>query len=316
MVFISTIVTKLNSQLPDATVTIDNVEKSCNSRTIDVDYTVRNFNSTEILPVINVAIYAGDSYLTMVQTTAPIAIGGSESGSVTLIIPDEIPNEFELRFVADRNQIGVGFVAEIDENNNTNAEIISLIVSPPFNLVPPLVACNEGLLQGTFDFSSYETQIKNNPGDTVTFYNSQQDASAEVNPITNSDNFNTITPKEIFARIETPEGCFNTTSFMLTVKNCPPKIYNLVAPFTDNFYDTFLIDGLRDIFVNFRLNIYNRWGDEVWTGNNNTADWDGKATKGFRMSGSDLPEGTYFYILELNDPDFPEPMNGFLYLKR
>lgn len=316
VVLISTIVTKLNSQLPDATIAINTIEKSCNSRNINVDYTVYNVNSTDVLPVVTIAIYADGVFVGQTQTVAPIAIGDSENGFITLTIPAEIPNEFELQFFVDRNQDGVGFIAEIDEYNNIDAEIISLNVSPPFNLVPPLVACNEGLSKGTFDFSIYETSIKNDPADTVTFYETPENASDEVNPITNSNNFNTLAPKEIFARIESPEGCFSVTSFMLNVKNCPPKVYNLVAPMADNFYDTFLIDGLRDIFLNFRLTIYNRWGAEVWTGNNNTADWDGKATKGFRMAGSDLPEGTYFYVLELNDPDFPEPMNGFLYLKR
>ena len=30
----------------------------------------------------------------------------------------------------------------------------------------------------------------------------------------------------------------------------------------------------------------------------------------------DAPEGTYYYILYLNDPDYTEPLTGYLYLTR
>jgi gliding motility-associated-like protein len=90
----------------------------------------------------------------------------------------------------------------------------------------------------------------------------------------------------------------------------------LVATDSDNFYDTFQIDGLRNIFLNFKLSIYNRWGTLVWEGNNTTEDWDGTSTKGTHLLGNELPDGTYYYILELNDPDYPNPLNGFLHLKK
>jgi hypothetical protein len=38
--------------------------------------------------------------------------------------------------------------------------------------------------------------------------------------------------------------------------------------------------GIRDIFLNFKISIYNRWGALLWEGNNNTSDWDGYASKG------------------------------------
>jgi len=80
----------------------------------------------------------------------------------------------------------------------------------------------------------------------------------------------------------------------------------------DGLNDTFHIDGLRDIFVNFKLEIYNRWGKWVWTGNNNTPEWDGYIKDG--IGSKQAPDGTYFYILHLNDPDYPKALNGYLYL--
>src|SRR5690606_41161480 len=60
-----------------------------------------------------------------------------------------------------------------------------------------------------------------------------------------------------------------------------------------------IFDGLRDIFINFKLEIYNRWGKLLWIGDNNKPDWNGYVGEGI---GSKLaPDGTYFYILYLNE---------------
>lgn len=315
-VMVNAIVTKLNSQLPDAVITIEDISKSCDSRFITINYTVTNPDSTDPLPPnVPIAIFADGIFIGASQTITEIPINGSEDGTITLEIPAEIPNDFILRFVVDSNPDGTGTVLEINENNNFDEIPFSLDVSPAFNVLPDLIACNEGMGRGTFDFTAYADLVKVNPDDTVAFFNSEEDAAANTNAISITDNFATIAPDTIFIRISNA-SCFSVTSFNLLTRNCPPKVYNLVEPFPNNFYDAFLIDGLRDIFLKFNLSIFNRWGKLVWTGNNNKKDWDGTASEGLRMFGSELPCGTYFYVLELNDPDYPQPLTGFVYLKR
>lgn len=120
-------------------------------------------------------------------------------------------------------------------------------------------------------------------------------------------------PKEIFVRIEN-QFCFAITSFQLIVNNCPPEIFNAVSANNDGLNDTFFIEGLQNIFINFQLEIYNRWGRLIWTGNNSIPNWDGKVDNAV---GNDYaPEGTYYYILNLNDPDYTKPLTGYLYLTR
>lgn len=317
-VMISTIVTKLNSQLPDAVIAVDAIEQECNSRRITVNYTVSNPDSTNPLPGgIPIAIYINDVYFQYAETLAGIPINGSQSDSISLDIPDTVPNNFVLKFVVDMRMQGSGIVTELHEDNNTYSIDVSLWTSPVFHTLPLLEGCNLGQGKGNFNFSSYAELVKADATDSVSFFNSPEDAGANTNPISSvSDYSNVRTPEEIFVRIQDSHNCFSITSFFLKVKNCPPKIYNLVAPKPDNYYDSFLIDGLRDIFVHFKLSIYNRWGALVWEGNNATPDWDGTAMKGVRIMGNELAEGTYYYILELNDPDYPDPMTGFVYLKR
>lgn len=317
-VMINTVVTKLNSQLPDATISIDEIIEECNSRLIRVNFTVYNTLSTnELPPGTPIAIYANGEFIQYTETTLPIPIDGSWSSQVIIEIPENIPDGFTLLFVVDDDGTGTGIVTELLENNNTDQEIITFNISPNFNDLEPIISCNQGLTSGTFDFVNYDELVLANSTDAfIGYYESFEDAENDVNEILNTTNYNSIaTPKEIFIRVEN-DNCFAITSFFLNVRNCPPTVYNYVSPNNDSYNETFFIKGLRDIFINFELEVYNRWGRLVWTGNNHTDDWDGFSTKGFRLDNDLSPKGTYYYLLFLNDPDYPQPLTGFLYLEK
>ncbi|WP_283239917.1 gliding motility-associated C-terminal domain-containing protein [Flavobacterium sedimenticola] len=312
-VMINTVVTKLNSQLPDGTVTIDSVNKQCDSRTVNVNYTVSNLNCTGPLPVgTPIAIYVNGQLMLLLETEVVIPVNGSISSQISLTLPDTIPSNFEIRIVVDDKGDGTGIVTEMIENNNAFAVNEVLGVSPTFNILENLVSCNEGLTQGTFDFSAYEDAVKTDFANTVYFYETAEDAAIGLNPILNTTSYVAVTtPKEIFVRIDN-ENCYAVTSFLLTTRNCPPTVYNFVSANNDSLNDTFYIAGLRDIFVNFKLEVYNRWGKLVWTGDQNTENWDGYIKEG--LGSKNAPDGTYFYVLFLNDPDYPEPLTGYLYI--
>ncbi len=313
-IMINTVVTKLNSQLPDATIVLENPTSTCNSREVTIDFTVSNLNSTEVLQANTpITFYAGTEAIATTYTQNIIPIGGSENGTITLTIPNAIPLNFTLTVNVDDTGNGTGIRPELIETNNSFQIEIELTVSPTFNNLDSITSCNLGLTRGIFDFSSYSELVKTDPSHIVSFHESYDDAVENINPITNTSNYEAITtPKEIFVRID--NGCFSVTSFFLLTENCPPTVYNAVSPNNDYSNDTFFIDGLRDIFVNFELLIYNRWGKHLWTGNNNKPDWDGYVEDGF---GSTLaPAGTYYYILYLNDPNYPEPLTGYLYINR
>jgi len=312
-VLINTIVSKLNSQLPDATVTINSIEQECDSRIISVNYTVSNLNATNVLPAgTPIAIYIDGVFTAFDETTLPIGIGESFNFQTTITIPATVPLNFNLVIIVDDTGNGTGIIAELNENNNTDTTSISLWISPTFNSLENLIACNEGFTRGTFDFSSYEDAVKTNSTDSVRFYDSLENATNDVNPISNISNYvATATPKEVYVRVYN-DNCFAITSFLLTTRNCPPTVYNFVSANNDTYNDSFTIGGLRDIFLDFKLEIYNRWGRLLWTGNQNTEDWDGYVKDG--IGSKNAPDGTYFYLLFLNDIDYPEPLRGYLYL--
>ena len=312
-VMINTVVTKLNSQLPDATVSIDSVEKQCDTKTIVVNYTVSNLNSTNPLPAATpISIYIDGQLFQTITTSVEIPIGGSIPGQITLILPETVTLDFEIKFMVDDIGDGTGIISELEENNNTAVQNDSLWFSPTFNSLENLLVCNEGFTRGTFDFSSYEDLVKTNPEDNVRFYETLENATLDVNPILNTTNYQAMqTPKEIFVRIFN-QNCFSITSFLLTTRNCPPTVYNFVSANNDSYNDNFTIGGLRDIFLDFKLEIYSRWGRLLWTGNQNTEDWNGYVKDG--VGSKNAPDGTYFYLLFLNDVEYPEPLKGFLFL--
>lgn len=312
-IMINTVITKLNSQLPDATIVTNNPITSCNSREVTIDFTVSNTNSTEVLQSNTpITFYADGIAVGTTYTQTVIPIGGSENGTFTLTIPSAIPLNFTLLAVVDDAGNGDGIVTELNENNNSFEIDIELLVSPDFNDLLDLTSCNLGFTKGLFDFSSYDELVKTDLNQTVSFYEFFDDATNSINPINNISNYEAFyTPKEIFIRIE-DENCYSITSFNLLTRNCPPTIYNAVSPNNDYSNDVFFIDGLRDIFVNFELEIYNRWGKHLWSGNQDKLDWDGTVPEG--IGNQKAAPGTYYYILYLNDPDYPEPLTGYLYI--
>lgn len=319
VVLINAIVTKLNSQLPDAAMVLNSTSQICDSRDLTLNFTVTNYNCTSNLPAgTPIAIYANGQLIVQMQTTAVIPVEGSATQQITVSIPNSIPDNFTITIVIDDDGTGHGIVTEISESNNqATSGLLTFSTSPIANALEPKTTCNQGLTQGSFNFFEYSTQSLTNTTDTFTgFYESAADATLATNAIANPTNYiATTTPKEIFIRIEN-QNCFTISSFWLYTKNCPPTVYNYVSSNNDQDNDTFFIDGLRDVFVNFELEIYNRWGKLIWTGNNSTPNWDGVPNKGTRVDNSSAPEGTYYYILNLNDNDYPEPLTGWLYFRK
>jgi len=314
LIILNNIITVLNSQLPDATISMDAVDASCNSNTIDLDYTVYNLNSTDVLSANTpIAFYINDIVVGQSTTINDILIGGFESNSMSLTIPENTGASFDIVAVVDDDGSGMGIVNEIVEINNFAIQSINLIASEPIIELPNLLSCDIGFNSAIFDLtealsfidSSFDTQ-------NTTFYLSVDDAQNQNNEIIIPDNFsNPISPQIIFIRIES-SPCYQLFSFILEVENCPPFVPQGFSPNDDGYNDWFNIQGLYDIFERHELLIYNRFGTLIFQGNNSLK-WRGRSNKGLNDQGNLLPVGTYFYVLHLNDPNF-NSMTGWVYL--
>ena len=93
----------------------------------------------------------------------------------------------------------------------------------------------------------------------------------------------------------------------------PDVIPDGVSPNDDGLNDDFDIPGLHDVFENMEVKIFNRYGVQIFEGDSELR-WDGRANRGINNKGELLPIGTYFYVIYLNDPNFKEPITGWVYL--
>jgi len=313
-VLINTVLTKFTTEAIDATIVIDNVLTECNENQITVDYSTFNSNATGVLPANTlIAIYVNDILVQTTETVNNIQNGESESNTIVITIPPAVESPFELTFVVDDDGTGVGNVTETNEENNWFTVDVNLSISTSLPTIEPFKSCNLGFGNGSFNLEELANQLAEQYEGEISLHENLSDAQVGINAISILSNYQSETPKKLYIRLET-DPCSSITSVDLEVRNCPPTVYNFISANEDGFNDFFFIDGLRNIFLNFEIEIYNRWGQLIWKGNQNTDDWRGEVTEDVKWSGDISADGTYFYLLFLNDPNYPKPMQGFLYI--
>ncbi|RBP30876.1 gliding motility-associated-like protein [Oceanihabitans sediminis] len=315
LIILNNIITVLNSQLPDATIVIDEVYIPCYSRDIEVDYSVFNLNSTEILPANTpIAFYANNELIGQSNTQFDIAIDDFETGSILLNIPNNIPDNFTLSVVVDDTGNGNGILIELNETNNTTTENIQLIPIPDITPLAPLLSCDIGFNTATFNLSSQLNFIEYEDINNIQFYPDLEDLLINENQILILENYQSTSNAQTIYISQQTETCPKIFQFKLLTENCPPIIPQGFSPNNDGVNDWFNIQGLYDIFEKHELQIYNRYGTLIFVGNNNLK-WEGKANRGLNNKDKILPVGTYFYVLNLNDPKY-KIMTGWVYLNR
>ncbi len=94
----------------------------------------------------------------------------------------------------------------------------------------------------------------------------------------------------------------SSDSVMVTIESCEPSVLiipNVFTPNGDGQNDFFTIDGVNIIEINCQ--IFNRWGQHMYAWDNVNGAWDGRTT-----AGTEVPDGTYFYIIEALGSDGTE----------
>ena len=89
----------------------------------------------------------------------------------------------------------------------------------------------------------------------------------------------------------------------------PPQAF---TPNTDGENDAWKIQGLGSKYPSAKVDVYDRWGQMVYRSVGYPEPWDGKNRRG-----RDLPTGTYYYVIDLNDPDVELPLvKGYVAIVR
>ncbi|MDG1961585.1 MAG: hypothetical protein P8I32_00950, partial [Flavobacteriaceae bacterium] len=146
LVIVNNVITAVNSEIPDAAITIDDLDVICdNGQNLFVDYTALNLESTSPLSSgTRIDFYWQNvgggplNYLDTVFTVADIPVNGSEPGNTILNLVGTPPQFVLVAIIDPANSI-----LEIDEDNNSDDLFID--TTQPFSLGGNIESC-DGLL--------------------------------------------------------------------------------------------------------------------------------------------------------------------------
>ena len=88
---------------------------------------------------------------------------------------------------------------------------------------------------------------------------------------------------------------------------------NSFSPNGDGINDVLDIVGIEN-YPKYNIKIYDRWSSLVFETSNDVKMWNGKSNTEFVSTSGDVPEGTYFYVLRLEEA--VDPFTGFIVIKR
>lgn len=116
-----------------------------------------------------------------------------------------------------------------------------------------------------------------------------------------------------------PETCYNSTIHINSTANALDIVVpNYFSPNGDGINDVWNLDNLLSRYPKAKVLIYNRWGNIVWR---STGPY-GLSTSGKNIwygqlegSQDNVPDGVYYYLLELDD-EFKTTKTGFIEIMR
>lgn len=135
----------------------------------------------------------------------------------------------------------------------------------------------------------------------------------------------TYTPNDGFRRTDSVlyEICDNYCPAICDTNRLKIKVFgdptvfipNAISPNGDGINDNWFVPGITsDSFKDNELFIFNRNGNVVYNVKGYQNDWEGQSGGLFSFGSENLPDGTYYYVLKLNDGG--EDLSGTIELKR
>ena len=85
-------------------------------------------------------------------------------------------------------------------------------------------------------------------------------------------------------------GHINTVTSEITT-----LIPNAISPNGDGKNDIWKLSFINLLYPNARVEVYNQWGQQLYSSVGYNYPWDGT------YNGEVLPDGTYYYVIDLND---------------
>jgi gliding motility-associated-like protein len=151
-------------------------------------------------------------------------------------------------------------------------------------------------------------------GNAITWYDAADGGSA----YSTSDEL--VDGTTYYATATDGNSCESTDRLEVTVDltNCSDVaivIPDGFSPNDDGANDVYEIPNIDLLYPNYKIEIFNRYGNMVYKGNINTPPFDGKSNQSRLLSNDILPTGVYFIIIYFNDGS-TDPIQDRIYLSR
>ncbi len=92
-------------------------------------------------------------------------------------------------------------------------------------------------------------------------------------------------------------GCVDSTFTLININTITDDISqlipNAISPNEDGKNDVWKLDFIELLYPDATVNVFNEWGQELYSSKGYKSPWDGK------INGDYLPDGTYFYVIDL-----------------
>ena len=124
-----------------------------------------------------------------------------------------------------------------------------------------------------------------------------------------------------FRYTTTDQGCISITEIDVVVNYCKVLpcgendviISKAVTPNGDAYNEFFKISGIELCGFRYDVKIFNRWGALIYEADDYQNDWNGIAHKSSVGAAGKVPNGTYYYIVNIKDSGL-NPITGPVYL--
>lgn len=191
------------------------------------------------------------------------------------------PSGFGGTMVSLTYTVGNGMCAETQTNSVLIREVVAQFTANPSSGSTPLVV---NFTNNSSGASSYWWDFNNGNNDSIS--NPTQTFDTEGN--------------YVVTLVATDGFCSDTTTLTIEVLDESSLIIpNVFTPNGDGKNDFFTVDGINIATIN--VEIYNRWGLNIYSWDNLDGKWNGK-----NSSGSEVPSGTYYYIIKATGKDKKE----------
>lgn len=220
--------------------------------------------------------YNGASLWTM-SVSDPSGLTAGTSVKITMLPRNDAPTAVNDLITAYRNVPTLGNV--LTNDSDIDGDALTLTITPVTNPAHGSITFNAN---GTFNYLSERT------------YRGPDAVEYEV------------------CDSGTPKKCSRAT-LSINIEDEPFRVYEGVSPNGDGNNDYLRIDGI-DYYANNLVQIFDRYSNLVFEMSgydNEERVWKGQSNKGI---GGGLPEGTYFYVINLGDGSSVK--KGFVVLKR